>query len=93
MPLPIYQVDAFATSIFKGNPAAVMPLQRWLDDALLQSIAMENNLAETAFIVEAILASIALETLQYYYPNACIDLLVRQGNEPLFAVDPFWRAV
>ena len=53
MSLPIYQVDAFATSIFKGNPAAVMPLQQWLDDDLLQSIAMENNLAETAYIVEA----------------------------------------
>lgn len=53
MSLPLYQVDAFAASVFAGNPAAVMPLERWLDDSLLQSIAMENNLAETAFFVEA----------------------------------------
>jgi PhzF family phenazine biosynthesis protein len=51
--LPLYQVDAFAAGIFKGNPAAVMPLPAWLDDSLLQLIAMENNLSETAYIVEA----------------------------------------
>lgn len=51
MRYPIYQVDAFASELFAGNPAAVMPLEEWLDDALLQSIAMENNLSETAFIV------------------------------------------
>lgn len=52
MALPIYQVDAFAESIFKGNPAAVMPLDAWLDASLLQAIAMENNLSETAFFVK-----------------------------------------
>ena len=46
-----YQVDAFANRIFEGNPAAVCPLDAWLDDGLLQSIAAENNLAETAFFV------------------------------------------
>lgn len=46
-----FQVDAFATRAFEGNPAAVCPLDRWLDDALLQAIAEENNLAETAFFV------------------------------------------
>lgn len=51
MTLPVFQVDAFAGEIFHGNPAAVMPLDEWLDDALLQAIAMENNLSETAFIV------------------------------------------
>jgi len=45
-----YQVDAFANSVFEGNPAAVCPLDTWLDDAVMQSIAAENNLAETAFI-------------------------------------------
>jgi predicted PhzF superfamily epimerase YddE/YHI9 len=49
--LPIYQVDAFTTKLFGGNPAAVVPLERWLPDAVMQNIAMENNLAETAFIV------------------------------------------
>ncbi|MBQ4845228.1 PhzF family phenazine biosynthesis protein [Pseudoalteromonas sp. MMG005] len=51
MKLPIYQVDAFATQAFEGNPAAVIPLTDWLDDVLLQKIAEENNLSETAFFV------------------------------------------
>ncbi len=48
----IYQVDAFADKVFSGNPAAVCPLDKWLSDELLQKIAMENNLAETAFYVK-----------------------------------------
>ncbi len=51
MKLPLYQIDAFADAPFTGNPAAVVPLDHWLDDAILQNIAMENNLAETAFIM------------------------------------------
>lgn len=51
MKLPIAQIDAFASRPFEGNPAAVMPLDAWLDDATLQAIAAENNLSETAFIV------------------------------------------
>lgn len=51
MRTPIFQVDAFATHRFKGNPAVVMPMESFLSDALLQSIASENNLAETAFLV------------------------------------------
>ncbi|PHS29448.1 MAG: isomerase [Robiginitomaculum sp.] len=51
MKLELYQIDAFADAPFSGNPAAVVPLDHWLDDAVLQNIAMENNLAETAFIV------------------------------------------
>lgn len=54
MELPIYQVDAFASEVFRGNPAAVMPLDKWLDDDVLQAIAAENNLSETAFLVSAI---------------------------------------
>jgi PhzF family phenazine biosynthesis protein len=50
--LPFTQVDAFADRPFTGNPAAVMPLADWLDDATLQAIAEENNLAETAFTVK-----------------------------------------
>lgn len=48
----IYQIDAFAEQVFSGNPAAVCPLEQWLSDELLQKIAMENNLAETAFYVK-----------------------------------------
>jgi len=51
MKISIYQVDAFANRVFAGNPAAVCMLEEWLSDALLQKIAMENNLSETAFIV------------------------------------------
>jgi PhzF family phenazine biosynthesis protein len=51
MRIPIYQIDAFASKVFSGNPAAVCPLKAWLDDALMQAIAMENNLSETAFFV------------------------------------------
>ena len=51
MRIPIYQVDAFASEVFRGNPAAVCVLDSWPDDALLQSIAAENNLAETAFLL------------------------------------------
>jgi PhzF family phenazine biosynthesis protein len=49
--LPFFQVDAFADRPLTGNPAAVMPLDKWLDDALMQAIAAENNLSETAFTV------------------------------------------
>ncbi|WP_206454199.1 PhzF family phenazine biosynthesis protein [Aurantimonas marina] len=51
--LPLYQVDAFTDRLFSGNPAAVVPLQTWLPDATMQTIAAENNLAETAFFVPA----------------------------------------
>lgn len=49
MPLTQYQIDAFSPTIFSGNPAAVVPLSEWLPDTLLQAIAAENNLSETAF--------------------------------------------
>jgi PhzF family phenazine biosynthesis protein len=49
--IPLFQVDAFTTRAFAGNPAAICPLHAWLPDALMQSIAAENNLAETAFFV------------------------------------------
>lgn len=51
MRIPIYQIDAFTNEQFKGNPAAVCPLEEWIDDELMQNIAMENNLSETAFFV------------------------------------------
>jgi len=49
----LFQVDAFTDRLFAGNPAAVCPLDQWLPAALMQNIAAENNLAETAFIVPA----------------------------------------
>jgi len=51
MELPIYQIDAFSSDVFKGNPAAVCPLSEWLSAETMQSIASENNLSETAFFI------------------------------------------
>lgn len=70
MNIPIYQVDAFTLGLFTGNPAAVCPLDAWLDDATLQNIAAENNLAETAFIV----ASEAGYDLRWFTPAIEVDL-------------------
>ncbi len=50
--MKIFQIDAFADKLFSGNPAAVCPLESWISDELMQQIAAENNLAETAFLVK-----------------------------------------
>ncbi len=52
MTIPIYQADAFTDKLFGGNPAAICPLKEWLSDETMQKIAVENNLAETAFFVK-----------------------------------------
>ncbi|RYE17654.1 MAG: PhzF family phenazine biosynthesis protein [Sphingobacteriales bacterium] len=70
MTIPIYQVDAFTDTLFGGNPAAICPLTEWLPDELMQQIATENNLAETAFFVKN-------ETgykLRWFTPEYEIDL-------------------
>ena len=51
MKIPLYQIDAFTDAVFSGNPAGVCPLEAWLPEATMQSIAQENNLPETVFIV------------------------------------------
>jgi len=51
MKIPIYQIDAFTSEVFRGNPAAVCVLDDWLATDILQEIAAENNLSETAFVV------------------------------------------
>ena len=51
MSVRLFQIDAFTDRLFKGNPAAVCPLDSWLPDKVLLDIAKENNLAETAFFV------------------------------------------
>jgi PhzF family phenazine biosynthesis protein len=65
-----YQVDAFATRVFEGNPAAVCPLENWLDDDLLQAIAEENNLSETAFFVPTVKGFM----LRWFTPVEEVDL-------------------
>jgi PhzF family phenazine biosynthesis protein len=70
MRIPIYQIDAFASKVFSGNPAAVCPLDGWVDDELMQAVAAENNLSETAFFVP-------LEQgyhIRWFTPAAEVDL-------------------
>lgn len=70
MNLTIYQVDAFAKEIFKGNPAAVCPLEDWIDAELMQKIALENNLSETAFFVK----NADVYEIRWFTPTFEIDL-------------------
>ena len=70
MELPIFQVDAFSSKVFGGNPAAICPLEAWLPDATLQSIALENNLSETAYFVK----TSDRYHLRWFTPAAEMDL-------------------
>ena len=70
MELDLYQVDAFADGVFSGNPAAVIPLFEWLSDELMQNIAAENNLSETAFFVQ----KGEYFELRWFTPEAEVDL-------------------
>lgn len=70
MKIPIYQIDTFTKKLFGGNPAAICHLPYWLDDELLQNIAIENNLAETGFFVE----KEEYYEIRWFMPHAEIDL-------------------
>ncbi len=94
MKIPLFQVDAFATKVFRGNPAAVCILDKWLQEDLLQSIAEENNLSETAFVV---LKPEGLE-LRWFTPCTEVDLcghatlaagfvLFEYGQHPADSID------
>jgi PhzF family phenazine biosynthesis protein len=77
MKLTLYQIDAFAGSLFTGNPAAVIPLEKWIDESLMQNIAMENNLAETVFFVPSASSKAPKETdyhIRWFTPAAEINL-------------------
>ncbi|HVW75708.1 MAG TPA: PhzF family phenazine biosynthesis protein [Rhizomicrobium sp.] len=71
MTLKMWQVDAFASKPLEGNPAAVVPLESWLSDDLMQRIAGENNLAETAFFVKT---GAGCYDLRWFTPNTEVDL-------------------
>lgn len=70
MPYPLFQVDAFTDELFKGNPAGVVPLESWLADDIMQLIARENNLAETAFFI----ADNEAFHLRWFTPGMEVDL-------------------
>lgn len=72
--LPFTQVDAFADTPFTGNPAAVIPLESWLDDSTLQSIAEENNLSETAFTIPTPDDADADYELRWFTPTVEVKL-------------------
>ena len=73
MQLTIYQVDAFTNKLFQGNPAAIVPLEKWLDDGMMQCLAMENNLAETAFFVPSSREDIDFD-IRWFTPAIEINL-------------------
>ena len=70
MRIKIYQIDAFTDKVFSGNPAAVCVLDDWIDDALMQNIAAENNLAETAFVVR----KNDIFEIRWFTPQVEVDL-------------------
>lgn len=71
MKIPFFQVDAFSNKAFGGNPAAICILHSWLDDDLLQKIAAENNVSETAFLVPT---SPGNSELKWFTPTVEVDL-------------------
>ncbi|MFL9831476.1 PhzF family phenazine biosynthesis protein [Flavobacterium sp. ARAG 55.4] len=68
--MKLYQIDAFTKNIFSGNPAAVCPLEEWLTDEMMQNIAAENNLSETAFYVK----NGAKYEIRWFTPTVEVDL-------------------
>src|SRR5436190_10491828 len=70
MKLRIYQADAFTEKLFGGNPAAIVPLNEWLPEEILQNIAAENNLSETAFLVK----KGTYYHIRWFTPGAEVDL-------------------
>ena len=85
MPVPIYVVDAFTDKPFGGNPAAVCPLTSWRDNAWLQSVAAEMNLAETAFVVERPDGSF---DLRWFTPEVEVELC---GHATLATAHALWQ--
>ncbi|MEJ7912020.1 MAG: PhzF family phenazine biosynthesis isomerase, partial [Chitinophagaceae bacterium] len=87
MELDMYQVDAFADRLFTGNPAAVVPLQQWLDADLMQKIAMENNLSETVFFV----AEGEQYAIRWFTPEYEIDLCGHATLASAYIIKKFIR--
>lgn len=84
MEIPLFQVDAFASRVFAGNPAAVCPLEAWINAKTMQSIAAENNLAETAFFVKGP----AGYEIRWFTPAVEIDLC---GHATLASAYVLWE--
>jgi PhzF family phenazine biosynthesis protein len=85
MKLKLWQVDAFTDKVLGGNPAAVVPLDSWIDAALMQAIAAENNLAETAFFVRT---APGAYDLRWFTPNSEVELC---GHATLASAEVIFR--
>jgi PhzF family phenazine biosynthesis protein len=90
MKIPFYQVDAFSGKVFGGNPAAICILEYWLDTDVLQSIAAENNLSETAFLVPK---STGLYDLRWFTPAMEVDLCGHATLASAFVIFSFVDSV
>jgi len=86
MEIPFYQIDAFTSRVFAGNPAGVCFLEAWPEEGLLQSIAAENNLAETAFLVGRADGSY---DLRWFTPKMEVDLCGHATLASAFAIFEF----
>lgn len=86
MESPFFQIDAFTDQCFSGNPAAVMPLEAWLKDEVLQQIACENNLSETAFFRNR--SELGQYDLRWFTPGAEVDLC---GHATLATAHCLWH--
>ena len=87
--VPLYQVDAFTARLFHGNPAGVVPLEKWLPDPVMQAIAAENNLAETAFFVkDKPKGGTPRYHLRWFTPTIEVDLC---GHATLAAAHVLWN--
>lgn len=86
--VPLFQVDAFTRHVFGGNPAAVCLLEEWLPDALLQSIAAENNLSETSFVI---VQSDGLCRIRWFTPSTEVELCGHATLAAAFVVLRFVR--
>lgn len=73
MKLTVYQIDAFTDKLFGGNPAAVIPLEKWIDDELMQKLALENNLSETVFFIPSRDGGTDFE-IRWFTPSVEINL-------------------
>jgi len=85
MKIRLFQIDAFTDTLFKGNPAAVCPLESWLDDLTLQAIAAENNLSETAFFVKRM----EHYELRWFTPKTEVDLCGHATLASAYAIFSF----
>ena len=88
MKLKLYQIDAFTNKLFGGNPAAICILETWIDDYLMQSIAMENNLSETAFAVK----NKDLYEIRWFTPTVEIDLCGHATLAAAFVIFNFFKS-